>query len=95
VKSWHWDLVLFIFASPILVVRRAVQLVRRGRLLHRAAQPTLHCSTCGHEISLVGVWRCRCAYTYQGHLLRYCPICGSFPQMIRCYRCGTTETVRM
>ena len=94
-KAWQWDLTLFILASPILAVRGTVRLVRRARLLYQAAQPTIRCRTCGEEISLVGLWRCHCGYTYQGHLLRYCPICGALPLMIRCYQCGTTETVPM
>jgi hypothetical protein len=95
VKSWQWNLALFILASPILAVRGTVRLVRRARLLYQAARPTMPCGTCGEEISLVGLWRCRCGYTYQGHVLRYCPVCGAFPLMVRCYQCGTTERVLM
>jgi hypothetical protein len=95
VKSWEWDMVLFVFASPILAVRAAVRFIRQVALLHRAAQPAINCGTCGSRISLVGFWRCSCGYTYQGHVLRYCPICGSFPRMVRCYECGATEKVLM
>ena len=94
-KSWQWKLVLFVLASPILAVRAVVRLVRQMGLLHQAAQLSINCGTCGSQISLVGQWRCGCGFTYQGHLLRFCPICGSFPRMIRCYECGTTEMVRM
>ena len=94
-KPWHWDMVLFILASPILVIRAGVRLVRRAVLLHQAAQPAMPCRTCGNSISLVGFWRCSCGFTYEGHLLRFCPVCGSFPRMIRCYECGATEKVAM
>jgi len=92
-KRWHVDVVLFVVASPILAVRSIVRFLRHITLLRIAIRPTLPCRTCGGEIHLVGMWKCGCGYTYQGHVLRYC-ICGSFPAMIRCYRCGATEPVR-
>jgi hypothetical protein len=45
---------------------------------------------CGASISLRGLWRCGCGYTYRGHLLTRCPICTSVPRIARCYRCGVT-----
>jgi hypothetical protein len=92
-KSWQWDLLLFILASPILALRMVVRAARTLQLLHTAARPAIACRTCGGRISLVGVWRCGCGFTYQGHLLRFCPVCGSFPRMVRCYQCQATERV--
>jgi hypothetical protein len=40
------------------------------------------------------MWRCACGDTIEGHFLRHCRACGSFPKMIRCQRCGATEIVR-
>jgi hypothetical protein len=94
-KPRMWDLVLFVLASPILTVRALIRTMRRLRLLCRAVQLSMVCRTCGTEIPLIGSWRCRCGYTYQGHLLRFCPICRSFPRMVRCYHCRTTETIAM
>lgn len=92
-KSWYWDLVLFVLASPILLLRGTLRSVRRLQLLRMAAQPSIVCRTCGSEITLLGVWRCACGFTYQGHALRYCPGCGNFPRWVRCYHCGITQRV--
>lgn len=90
---WQWNLVLFVLASPILLLRAMIRALRRLRVLHAATRPAIACRTCGAEIGLVGLWRCRCGFTYQGHLLRVCPVCGSFPAIVRCYQCQATERV--
>ena len=85
------DVVLFVVASPILLVKA---LFRGGRLLdfYRVSYlPEIPCRACRRMISLVGIWRCACGYTYRGHLLRVCPVCRSLPQMVRCFACGVTE----
>jgi hypothetical protein len=87
------DIALFVLALPALVIRALFRGRRRLLLAELAVAGAAACRTCGHRIPLVGFWRCRCGYTYQGHLLRYCPVCGSFPHMVRCYRCGATESV--
>ncbi len=92
-KSWPWDLALFVLASPILLCRAASQAFRKLQVLGMAKDPVTICRTCGGQIWLVGFWRCSCGFTYQGHLLRVCPICQSFPRMLRCYRCGATQLV--
>ncbi len=94
-NSWCWDLILFALASPILVIRGILRGVRRLRFLVTAMRPNVVCRTCGSEISLIGVWRCPCGYTSRSHLLRYCPGCGAFPRVIRCYRCGETRRVQI
>jgi hypothetical protein len=45
---------------------------------------------CGNPIPLVGLWRCSCSFTYRGHLLQICPLCGRRPRICRCYACGLT-----
>jgi len=83
------DLVLMILASPvygILALRRAW---RKYCFLRVASTARLWCE-CGAELSLVGIWRCSCGFTYRGHLLKICPVCGSLPCVVRCYRCGIT-----
>jgi hypothetical protein len=92
-KAWHWQPVLFVFASPVLFILAVYRMVRRFRFARVTRQPSLECRTCGVQIMLLGFWRCRCGFTYEGHLLRSCPICGSFPAMVRCTRCGATEKV--
>ena len=84
------DLALLLLASPVygaLALRRAL---RHYRFLRVAFASSLTCE-CGEDISLVGMWRCSCRFTYRGHLLRVCPVCGSLPRMVRCYDCGVTE----
>ena len=85
------DVVLFVLASPILLGKA---LFRGGCLLdfYRVSYlPEIPCRACRRTISLVGIWRCACGYTYHGHLLRVCPVCRSLPQMVRCFACGVTE----
>ena len=94
-KDWQRDLTLLALASPILAARGTMRMIRRVQLLRLALQPVLACRTCGSAISLVGQWRCACGFEYRGHVLRACPICGSFPRVARCYQCGTTETIPM
>jgi hypothetical protein len=93
-KRWHWDALLFALASPILAVRGVLRFVRHIMFLRIAIQPTLPCNTCGDTIHLLGMWRCGCGATVEGHLLRACAVCHSFPAMIRCHRCGATQAVR-
>jgi hypothetical protein len=92
-KRGHGDVVLFVLASPILAVRGVIRFVRHLAFLRMAIQPALPCKTCGGTIDLLGMWRCGCGATMEGHLLRPCPVCHSFPAMIRCHRCGATQAV--
>jgi hypothetical protein len=93
-KRWYWSVPLLIFASPILAIRSVLRFVRYLSFLRKTIQPTLTCRTCGATIHLLGMWRCGCGHTAEGHVLRFCPVCHSFPAMIRCCRCGATEAVR-
>lgn len=81
--------VLWVMASPIFVFQFVLRSRRRYRFFRMAMEPNLACE-CGETLSLVGFWKCSCGFTYQGHLLRRCPVCFSVPCVIRCYRCGVT-----
>jgi len=83
------DILLTIAASPILLVRAVARLRHHLYFLRIASTAAIRC-TCGRPIFLVGIWKCSCTYTYRGHLLRICPICGRLPRMARCYGCGLT-----
>jgi len=83
------DSVLFIFASPILLFQFARRARERYRFFRLAMEPQMLCE-CSTPISLVGLWRCSCSFTYKGHLLRACPVCQTIPCVVRCYRCGVT-----
>jgi len=85
------DIVLWILASPILLVQWLARMMRQWRFWQMAYTPELACPNCRETISLVGMWRCSCGYTYRGHLLRECPICHGLPRMVRCFGCGITE----
>lgn len=86
-----WDVVLWIFASPIYVMQWLWRAALRWRFLLLAYTPRIICRNCHLPVSLVGFWRCRCGFTYSGHLLRVCPVCRTRPRMARCYACGATE----
>ena len=85
------DLILLVFASPVYAVKGMVRLVRKCRFWKVSYTPQITCRNCGEAIWLVGMWRCGCGFTYKGHLLRVCPVCGSLPRMVRCFSCGITE----
>ena len=83
------EIALGILALPFLVVKASLRAYSQYQFLRVARMPAIACS-CGSAVSLVGIWRCSCTYTYRGHLLRYCPLCGGMPRMVRCYACGLT-----
>jgi hypothetical protein len=83
------DCVLFVLSSPILAAQALRRAHERYRFFRLAMVPEMLCE-CGATVSLVGYWRCSCGFTYRGHLLRACPVCGSIPCVARCYRCGVT-----
>ena len=86
-------IVLWMLAAPVFGIVGLLRLLKRRRFWSFAYRSNISCRTCRAEISLVGVWECRCGYTYRGHLLRECPICHSVPRMVRCYSCGTTQVL--
>ena len=88
------QLALLTVAAPFYLIFGAARLVSRLKFARLARQRAIACRTCGGEILLVGFWRCRCGYTYRGHLLRICPVCRTLPAMIRCDHCQATESVR-
>lgn len=92
-KRWHWDVLLFALASPILLIRACARLLRHIAFLRMSIQPTLRCRTCSAQIPMLGMWKCGCGSTFQGHVLSECEVCHSVPSMIRCYRCGATQAV--
>lgn len=83
------DGVLFVLASPIVIARALQRALERYRFFRLATQLAIVCQ-CGAVVSLVGLWRCSCGFTYRGHLLRLCPVCETIPCVVRCYRCGVT-----
>lgn len=82
---------LWTVASPVYLLRWGFSLPRRWRFWRTAYRPSIICRNCRATISLVGLWHCACGYSFRGHLVRECPVCGSLPRMVRCYSCGLTE----
>ncbi len=88
-KQGRANLLLWVLASPVYFFRACIRTYRHCQFLKVARTPATLCE-CGEALSLVGLWRCSCGFTYQGHLLRLCPVCGTLPQVVRCYNCGVT-----
>ena len=86
-----FEIVRWLVAGPILLFRFILQAFRWFDFWVMAYRHEFLCRNCGSVVSLVGIWRCRCGYTYRGHLLRSCPVCESLPRMARCFHCGITE----
>ncbi len=85
------DLGLWLLASPVLAAKAAFLGVRRINFWRVSYMTSITCQSCQAEISLVGIWKCPCGFTYRGHLLIVCPVCQSVPRMARCFGCGSTE----
>ena len=83
------DVLLFVLASPLLLAAFLYRSWKHARFLSMATKPSIECE-CGREVSLVGMWRCSCGFTYRGLLMRICTVCGRLPSMVRCYGCGAT-----
>ena len=88
-KHILWNVVLFLLASPVLAVVALRRAVRKLRFFLVASRTEILCE-CGAAVTLLGLWKCGCGFTYRGHLLTLCPVCASVPCVIRCYRCGVT-----
>jgi hypothetical protein len=85
------DALLWVLASPVFVVRGCLHLRRKVQYWEVAYSTSVTCRYCHERISLVGMWRCGCSYTYAGHVLRICPVCRSLPQTVRCIVCGVSR----
>lgn len=87
------ELAAWMLALPVFCVRALMRLYKLTQFWSIAYRAVILCPTCGANVSLVGIWECRCGYTYRGHVLRECPVCHSLPRMVRCFSCGSTETL--
>lgn len=83
------DIALFVLASPVMLVIFLYRSWKHVQFLRIATAASCVCQ-CGRPVSLVGMWRCSCGFTYRGHLMRICPVCGRLPSMVRCWVCGVT-----
>ena len=89
VRNFWFDVGLFVLASPVLLILAIRRGIHRYRFFRLVMESAIVCE-CRSTVSLVGLWRCGCGFTYRGHLLRLCPVCSSIPCMVRCHRCGVT-----
>ena len=56
-KSFFIDVVLWVLASPILLLQFLLRFVKRCVFWRRAYTAQIRCRNCGGQISLVGIWR--------------------------------------
>ncbi len=89
IKNPWVNLTILVLASPIILVQAIRRGIERWRFFRLAMQPAITCE-CGSPVLLVGFWKCSCGFTYQGHLLRTCPVCYTIPCVVRCYACRRT-----
>jgi|SRR5581483_9224166 len=90
VKPVLWNIVVFFLASPLTLCIAMRRLWRRLRFLSFAWRTQVVCE-CGEIVALLGQWKCSCGFTYRGHLVTVCRVCGSLPKVVRCYACGVTK----
>ena len=82
------DLILWILASPLIILRALRRGTRHLRYVRVASTPSISCEWCAETISLMEAWRCPCGFTYYGHVLQVCPVCGGSAAYVRCHACG-------
>jgi phage FluMu protein Com len=91
----NWKLlfrvVAYVLAGPLLGMWMLYKGIRHLMKLKVAGKIEVKCPSCRMLVSLVGIWRCHCGFTYRGHLITECPICFSIPRMVRCPRCQVTR----
>jgi hypothetical protein len=80
-----------LIALPTTIVLGVTKAVWSARNALRSHFKCRHCQT---PIALVRAWRCSCGFTYVGHLLRRCDLCGSRPLVVRCGKCALTWRIR-
>jgi hypothetical protein len=83
------EFIVFCFSAPFRLIRALRRAGEHLQFLRVATLAEIPCE-CGRPISLVGLWRCSCSFTYRGHLLTICPLCLRLPKVVRCYVCGIT-----
>jgi hypothetical protein len=88
--KWLFIAMAYILALPLLAIWAMVRAFKYFRTLRRAIATSIVCIGCKRPVLLVGMWRCECGFTYQGHLMRPCPICHRVPKVARCFHCGIT-----
>jgi hypothetical protein len=74
---------------PFFIMNRIMRMREHVAFLRLARATEILCE-CGNPIAFVGLWKCSCSFTYRGHLLQICPLCGRTPKICRCYACGLT-----
>ena|SRR6185437_5022902 len=74
---------------PFAIASWFSRMREHSAFLRLSEAPEIVCQ-CGNPIPLVGLWKCSCSFTYRGHLLQICPLCGRRPKICRCYACGLT-----
>ena len=79
----------WVLSLPFRIFGGILRLREHIQFLRLAAATRIFCG-CGSPVSLGGLWRCSCSFTYRGHLLQTCPLCGRIPRICRCYACGLT-----
>lgn len=88
--AFIFRMVLYLFSLPLLLIWHLIRGIRGLRSLHHAQITSIQCSNCNYHISLVGIWKCACGYTYRGHVMRCCPQCSRTANLVRCLRCQVT-----
>lgn len=90
-KARSFWLLIRILALPTTAT---VSIYRAIRSARNALKSEIRCKGCGASVQLVRGWRCSCGFTYVGHLLMACTVCGTRPLLVRCQDCGVTWKIR-
>ena len=90
-KQLAFRATLFILASPIIFIGGLYRFARYVRFWRVAYSADIMCVNCRKKIMLIGAWKCSCSYVYVGHCMRICPVCTSFPRIVRCFACGVSR----
>lgn len=80
----------YILALPFLIIWGIRRMDKYMRVLVLSVSPSTPCVACKSEVTLLGIWRCSCGYTFKGHYMTPCSMCGRVPRLVRCLNCSVT-----
>src|SRR6266581_4939011 len=77
-KHIFWNVVLFLFASPVLAVVALRRAVHKLRFFLVASRTEIRCE-CGAAVTLLGLWKCGCGQEVLA-AARRCRVSGESPR---------------
>lgn len=89
-----WDLTirctLYVLSLPFLAIIYGPSWLRRFWVYLKMQRNQYNCTNCQEHVDMIGMWKCKCGYTYLGHAFTTCANCGKDPGYVPCGNCGVS-----